>query len=180
MRCSCACKPYASKSPSSPAFQIHAKQEIAAEAQDEANDKIGKAAAKQAAAKVVVAVQDSGSSATTTVLPTTPAAPVFVSKPSKTIRAADLTTKSYLETEEDVEAYVNQLRHNYWPRFSPGIRHGYSSCLCFIERLYEASVHFKLVGFMEFSWPTIQSRVVIKPILLSNVLRKRQPMACTV
>jgi hypothetical protein len=59
---------------------------------------------------VVVAVQDSGSSATTTVLPTTPAAPVFVSKPSKTIRAADLTTKSYLETEEDVEAYVNQLR----------------------------------------------------------------------
>lgn len=91
--------------------EIHAKQEIAAEAQDEANDKIGKAAAKQAAAaKVVVAVQDSGSSATTTVLPTTPAAPVFVSKPSKTIRAADLTTKSYLETEEDVEAYVNQLR----------------------------------------------------------------------
>jgi len=39
-----------------------------------------------------------------------PNLPPPVSKPTKVIRAADFSTKSYLESEADVEAFVTQLR----------------------------------------------------------------------
>jgi hypothetical protein len=39
-----------------------------------------------------------------------PNVPPPAAKPTKVIRAADLSAKSYLETEADVEAFVTQLR----------------------------------------------------------------------
>jgi hypothetical protein len=103
--------------------EIHAKQETAAEAQDEANEKIGKEsnrlaavavaahAAASLAAKNAAAAAPVGSPAAVAIaVVAPPAAPVFVMKPTKTIKAADVPGKSYMETEDDVDAYLSQLR----------------------------------------------------------------------
>lgn len=99
--------------------EIHAKQDTAGEAQDEAQDLIGieaaRLAAAQAAAHAVVkaaaAKATPGSSdGNTNTIVKEPVAPVFVSKPTKTIKAADVSSKSYMETEADVEAYLGLLR----------------------------------------------------------------------
>ncbi|MBX9901152.1 MAG: BREX system P-loop protein BrxC [Burkholderiaceae bacterium] len=103
--------------------EIHAKQETAAEAQDEANEKIGKEsnrlaavavaahAAATLAAKAAAAAAPVGSPAAVVVAVAAPAVvPAFVMKPTKTIKAADVPGKSYMETAEDVDAYISQLR----------------------------------------------------------------------
>ena len=79
-------------------------------AQDQAGNLLDDAMAtiEKATSKPIPVVQEPGSNTTATTVNTgsAPAAP----KPSKVIRAADLLPSIYLETEADVEGYIEKLR----------------------------------------------------------------------
>jgi hypothetical protein len=91
--------------------QIHYLQEQSGIALDNAMDMIA-VAMKEAAksAPQPMAVKSPGENATVIVTNTTPASPAVAPKPAKAIRAADLCSKSYLETEAEVDEYLEKLK----------------------------------------------------------------------
>lgn len=82
-------------------------QEQAGTLLDDAMDVIEKAS-QQATPKALTVVKDLGASTTSTVLTTAPKS--VAPKPSKVIRAADLSPTIYLETEAEVETYIARLK----------------------------------------------------------------------
>ena len=82
-------------------------QEQAGTLLDDAMDVIEKAS-QQATPKAPTVVKDSGATTTSTVLTTAPKS--VAPKPSKVIRAADLSPTIYLETEAEVETYITRLK----------------------------------------------------------------------
>ena len=82
-------------------------QEQAGTLLDDAMGVIEKAS-QQAMPKAPTVVKDSGATATSTVLTTAPKS--VAPKPSKVIRAADLSPTIYLETEAEVETYIARLK----------------------------------------------------------------------
>jgi hypothetical protein len=93
----------------------------AGELLDEAMDKIAVAAAAAKAKSAVKPVQPPvpGGSATPP-SPVPPAPPA--SKPIRVVRVADLGAKTYLETEQDVDAYVAKLRAELMAAIAAGHR----------------------------------------------------------
>jgi hypothetical protein len=94
----------------------------AGELLDEAMDKIDAAAAAAAKAKAAtqsVSAPPPGGNATPP--PPTPPAPP-VAKPIRVVRVADLGAKTYLETEQDVDAYVAKLRSELMAAIAAGHR----------------------------------------------------------
>ncbi|MDD2720907.1 MAG: BREX system P-loop protein BrxC [Gallionella sp.] len=92
--------------------QIHYLQEQSGTALDNAMDMIA-VAVKEAEKKPSVppmAVKSPGDHATVFVTNTPPASTTIAPKPPKAIRAADLCSKSYLETEAEVEEYLEKLK----------------------------------------------------------------------
>ena len=49
-----------------------------------------------------------------------PVVPAFVMKATKTIKAADVPRKSYMETEEDIDDYLSQLRQQLLAAINSG------------------------------------------------------------
>ncbi len=82
-------------------------QEQAGTLLDDAMGVIEKAS-QQATPKAPTVVKDSGASTTSTVLTTAPKS--VAPKPSKVIRAADLSPTIYLETEAEVETFITKLK----------------------------------------------------------------------
>jgi hypothetical protein len=82
-------------------------QEQAGTLLDDAMGVIEKASL-QATPKAPTVVKDSGATTTSTVLTTAPKS--VAPKPSKVIRAADLSPTIYLETEAEVETYIARLK----------------------------------------------------------------------
>ena len=82
-------------------------QEQAGTLLDDAMGVIEKAS-QQAAPKAPSVVKDSGATTTSTVLTTAPKS--VAPKPSKVIRAADLSPTIYLETEAEVETFITKLK----------------------------------------------------------------------
>lgn len=82
-------------------------QEQAGTLLDDAMDVIEKAS-QQATPKAPTVVKDSGATTPSTVLTTAPKS--VAPKPSKDIRAADLSPTIYLETEAEVETYIARLK----------------------------------------------------------------------
>ena len=82
-------------------------QEQAGTLLDDAMGVIEKAS-QQAMPKAPTVVKDSGASTTSTVLTTAPKS--VAPKPSKVIRAADLSPTIYLETEAEVETFITKLK----------------------------------------------------------------------
>lgn len=89
--------------------QILYAQEQAGTALDSAMDMIADALSK-AAVQPPPAVKAPGDSATVIHVDHTQAAQSIAPKPAKVVRAADLSSKSYLETEAEVEEYLAKLR----------------------------------------------------------------------
>jgi hypothetical protein len=79
-------------------------------AQDQAGNLLDEAMAaiEKSTSKLAPVVQQPGSNTTVTTLTTNPAA--MAPKPSKVIRAADLSPSIYLETEAEVECYIDKLK----------------------------------------------------------------------
>ena len=89
--------------------QIHYLQEQSGNALDGAMDMIT-AAVSEAAKLQPFAVKAPGDTTTVINIGTTQATQTVAPKPAKVIRAADLSSKSYLETEVEVEEYLAKLR----------------------------------------------------------------------
>ena len=89
--------------------QIHYLQEQSGNALDSAMDMIT-AAVSEAAKLQPFAVKAPGDTTTVINIGTTQATQTVAPKPAKVIRAADLSSKSYLETEVEVEEYLAKLR----------------------------------------------------------------------
>ncbi|OIO82413.1 MAG: ATPase [Gallionellaceae bacterium CG1_02_56_997] len=89
--------------------QIHYLQEQSGNALDSAMDMIT-AAVSEAAKPQPFAVKAPGDTTTVINIGTTQATQTVAPKPAKVIRAADLSSKSYLETEAEVEEYLAKLR----------------------------------------------------------------------
>lgn len=89
--------------------QIHYLQEQSGNALDSAMDMIT-AAVSEAAKLQPFAVKAPGDTTTVINIGTTQATQTVAPKPAKVIRAADLSSKSYLETEAEVEEYLAKLR----------------------------------------------------------------------
>lgn len=89
--------------------QIHYLQEQSGNALDSAMDMIT-AAVSAAAKPQPFAVKAPGDSTTVIHIDHTQTTQTVAPKPAKVIRAADLSSKSYLETEAEVEEYLGKLR----------------------------------------------------------------------
>jgi hypothetical protein len=95
-------------------------QQRAGELLDEAMDKIAAALAAAAKAKAAAKPAPAPTSGGTPTPPTPPAPPA--AKPIRVVRTADLNAKTYLETEQDVDDYVDKLRAELMAAIAAGHR----------------------------------------------------------
>jgi hypothetical protein len=94
-------------------------QQRAGELLDDAMDKIAAEAATAAKAKASVKPLPLSTSGGT---PPPPPPVVPAAKPIRVVRTADLGTKTYLETEQDVDTYVAKLRAELMAAIASGHR----------------------------------------------------------
>jgi len=90
--------------------QIHYLQEQSGNALDSAMDLIGEAADLAIKAKVIASKDPSDNSEAVIQAVTEQSNPTIAPKPSKVIKASDLSAKTYLETEAEVEEYLELLK----------------------------------------------------------------------
>ena len=93
----------------------------AGELLDEAMDKIAAAAAAAKANATIKPVQPPTPGGSATPPPSAPPAPP-AAKPIRVVRVADLSAKTYLETEQDVDTYVAKLRAELMSAIAAGHR----------------------------------------------------------
>lgn len=101
--------------------QIHYLQEQSGNALDSAMDMIS-AAPKSTTAKPPLAAKAAGDSATVINIGGDQTAQAVTPKPAKVIRAADYSSKSYLESEAEVEEYISKLRAELMAAIKAGQR----------------------------------------------------------